>query len=652
MLLRFLTSFLLLLTPFLSGSLEIPEPTKTIFGNLGDIEDFSGGEFEGYAHFAQKIREGDLNQVKKMAEGEGFRLGKGALNPLHIPTQNPEITKYLIERGADPNEALTEIELNSPFLEVNPEVKKILKTHSDPEKLESMKIQALEEEKKWSKEQENWFLEKRADEELFFTDDPYSKLAKPFYERTKADLREIRSLEDKRFEHSEGKGGDYHLAVSIFYGNEEEEKRLRKRGFSLIKSKILPGKPYCQIKKDSEKTNMPNLPERAQDGTGYCYGYSALALVQQAYCEETKKGSCEFNQDRDDRLSVLDVIVQGNEGHLKTGGYSELLLEKLSGKTIAKESQCPAPWKGGDFNPLIRTKEIWDETTEAGFCVDCTTQAQDLKEILGSKLEVDEISNILRESFKEEETFKRLQQSNYFKNIENDMKLTEWIFWYEFNKKDMSGLKDPVSRESLEKAKRLSQSNDIPMAEAMKIVDALEPTPSFMRSAIRNSTPEERQMMRDLEKSISPEASIFLFPSAVETSYGDSVLHNHILNSKNCKRTEKLPQFKTSMKKKGHKDHEIKAFEETIDEKIEEGKLLSLGVAVGKEGSITDHVVVIQGKREICCEGECKKQYRIKDSAFFQSLWGYEDEWVDSSEVISRSEDVSWIDIDKKGKGQ
>ncbi len=354
-------------------------------------------------------------------------------------------------------------------------------------------------------------------------------------------LRELkhRKFYEKRSKYSQERFGDLELVIATQKNKTDTMESLKNQGFALIRSKIKPASS-CQI--HAEKVNMPNLPRRSQDGSGYCYGYVTLALVQQLYCEE-KKGGCHFNQDKDDRLSVLDAIVQGHpESILKTGGNTHKILKGLSGKAIAKESECPVPWGDGGFGVFHNTYKWLSKTvtgmTEAKFCFECN-----------------------------------------------------------------------------EKSK----------------LDAM------------NFKPESKNK-EDTEKSSDPSKKLLVFITNT-SSYISKLIFDKPLYPRYCKQTEKLPEFDVHFDSRKLKPNQ----KNSIDEQLNKGRLVYFLLNPFEFRLPTLHAAVIQGKRIICCEGSCKTQYKIQDSARFYKVWGYKDSWVDSDEIFSRSLiGVGWIEKKQK----
>lgn len=598
---------------------------------------FSGGGI-GFGSTDLKAFD-DLEEVKKLFESGKIKIGEG-FNPL-VMAKNAEVAKYLIEKGADPNQILASQELSqelkssfSVSFKMSPEeakkmkeVRKVLESHRDPEKVKALKRQMRRSMREFQKEAR--------------------KLQKKIRKRNGDD------------QHADERMGDWELARAIEAGDKKEEERLKAEGFSLINSRIKPA-PYCKVKEGSEKVNMPNLPKRSQDGVGWCYGFTALQLVQQAYCEEKKEG-CDFTDSKDDRLSAVDTIYQGLGGHLVSGHPVAEVLKGLSGKTVAKESACPVPWGKGDKSVPYEIKKEYErykivkttldeEKTEAGYCASCVDRyyAGRMREVSNSGLGVDEIAQILKNAISEEEetlAYKEKisdysKRKNIFIEWESFKEEVDWTSEKErkkieegshekFQKKEHKIL----SQKYLEKITDTSKSWGMDMNEASRFVDRIGLF-SFGSDFLN---------IPNVGDALSPEARHLGRPYDRDQDYGDTVLPNYLFASKKCKGTEKLPEFDVHTL---FKSYDSKKLEETLDKNIENGKLVGMSLRHG--GSEFSHAVTIQGKREICCEGQCKKQYRIKDSSSFQKIWGYRDEWVDAGEVISRSYNIHYINVKNK----
>lgn len=165
-----------------------------------------------------------------------------------------------------------------------------------------------------------------------------------------------------------------------------------------------PAGAACEIRQEKTVT-MP--PRRSQDSTGFCYAFSATALIQHRYCKT--KGGCQFSPTdptKDDRLSVLDAVILANHGSggLVHGGRAKDVLESVRREGgLAKETCGPFTVFTNNERPLpresipafqshfkkafARFQEGYDECPAS----ERRRGAAHLKTILGLTVEIDEI---------------------------------------------------------------------------------------------------------------------------------------------------------------------------------------------------------------------------------------------------------------------
>lgn len=166
--------------------------------------------------------------------------------------------------------------------------------------------------------------------------------------------------------------------------------------------------PRCEVKNLSDSQYIG--PIRKQDGTGLCYAFTGVALIQEKYCRtRAAQGKpCRFDLEEDDRLSVLDATALANygQGGIVSGGYTHEVIQAVDRAAgLAPESCAP-------FDQMIN--RLWDrrsvvpewrkaftsahEAVQSGACSRDTERelAQSLKQLMQLQTTVEDVVYSLR----------------------------------------------------------------------------------------------------------------------------------------------------------------------------------------------------------------------------------------------------------------